>query len=811
MFRKLRAVIAVLLVICLVPVTPALADDNGGDIKLISQKKDNGFTGIADLKYERTDSVLFEKMKNALLAEVKIAGNSEKVSAGWRELSDKANFFSDMTILMELYCYQDSTDDNLLKEKEINASEFSKVSMMYCEAVSAVYDSEYSELVSNEFGDLTSRYVEFAKENTNPELLPIKEKREALISEYMKMMERSYTETEAADIFLRLINTNKELARVLGYDNYLDYAYKNSFSRDYGYEKTLEVLHGFRTTFMPFVNYGGAYYSDGMSDYVNEKLDRDSAVSLVAETAKKSSKEFEESMSYLQDMNLLEWIDSNSVTSYMDYLHYYKSPFIAMNKRNNPLDLVDVFSHEYGHFNNAYWHPEQYDTVFHDMSVIDYDVVEVPSTANEFIMLKSCGDFFGEYADAAAYNCIGSSIANTYYAACVAEVETVAYTEEFENAEELANRLDSVVAEYYGYETDIWSRYSHIFENPGYLISYVMAGLSSWEIASIYNEDPAKGIEAYNRVCDNVDKHYDDCMKASGLTYNWNDEKLSALGERIAEFYVDSVNPEFVGVENDAVYFGGLNVVISDATSVAALVRNGGSLDTYYGNEIYLPASDAGYTLLAADSFGNMSTVSFRVGAIPFVPSVFTEKGKQTISWNGVAGAESYKLYGSKTGTDFEFLASLTDDDAKVDENGVKTFSFVNKKVKSGTWKYYVKAYGKDENGDISAIAGSMKTYAAVFGNKTYTNAGSVEYKDEQITLAEGKSVKKTAKIVSINDAKKLANGSTIKKVRYYSSNDEVAKVNAKGRITAVSAGECFIYAVAANGEWDAVAVSVAK
>ena len=41
MFRKLRAVIAVLLVICLVPVTPALADDNGGDIKLISQKKDN--------------------------------------------------------------------------------------------------------------------------------------------------------------------------------------------------------------------------------------------------------------------------------------------------------------------------------------------------------------------------------------------------------------------------------------------------------------------------------------------------------------------------------------------------------------------------------------------------------------------------------------------------------------------------------------------------------------------------------------------------------------------------------------------------
>jgi uncharacterized protein YjdB len=45
--------------------------------------------------------------------------------------------------------------------------------------------------------------------------------------------------------------------------------------------------------------------------------------------------------------------------------------------------------------------------------------------------------------------------------------------------------------------------------------------------------------------------------------------------------------------------------------------------------------------------------------------------------------------------------------------------------------------------------------------------------------------------------------------LRWYSDNANVATVNAKGEIRAVAAGECTVYALAANGVRGAVKVKV--
>ena len=805
MLKKMRSIIAVVLVICLLPIYPARADETGDTADNVSSQS---FEGISKLAYERSDSSVINELKEILLKDVKIAGNMDQVSREWRVLTDKVNYYSEMGCLIDLYCYQSATDENLA-EKEANAAEYNKIVLMYCEAITTVYDSEYKSLVEDEFGELASRYVDYARENADEALLPLKEEREALISEYMSMVERYYTEAEAAELMLKLINVNQEIAAVLGYDNYLDYAYKNIFFRDYTYERTLEVLEGFRTAFAPFAGMGSIYKSGALVRYTNEKLDANGAIELIAEVAKENSEEFKESMNYLQDKEALTWIDSNSITSYVDYFHYHKSPYVAINKRNTGLDVLDVFAHEYGHFNNAYWHPAQYDGVFTELSLVDYDVVEVPSTANEYIMMRNCEDFFGQYADAAANNTLGSSIDNTYYAACVAEIETVAYTEEFSGPEELAERLDSITEKYYGYSQDVWSRYSHIFEMPGYLISYVMAGLSSWEIAELYNEDPEKGLEAYNRVGENVNLHYDECMKASGLTSEWTAENLEELSAKLVEMYRDDENPEFVNTTNNAVYLGGHLMEIFDSTLAGGVVKCGDYMENVRNNQIYFMPADNTYVVFVTDVFGNIASIKLSVAEIPFIPVITSKKNSQTLTWTSVEGAESYKIYGAKAGNSFEYLGTVYDSEGVQQEYALKSFSFVNKEAASGTWKYYIKAYGEDENGEYGVLGRSMTSYAAVKKNTKYTNAESVTFKNERITIENGKTVKQAAKIVSVDDAKKLANGNQIRKLTYISSNTEVARVNEKGKITAVGEGECFIYAIAANGESDVLAVEV--
>ena len=141
---------------------------------------------------------------------------------------------------------------------------------------------------------------------------------------------------------------------------------------------------------------------------------------------------------------------------------------------------------------------------------------------------------------------------------------------------------------------------------------------------------------------------------------------------------------------------------------------------------------------------------------------------------------------------------------------GNKTFKWTKKGVKKGvSYKACVKAWVK-KDGAKKYVKMSPYVHAYAGGyNKAYTNPKSVTVKKTSVTLSVGKTAKISASVKKLKSGRKLISTGHAPKLRYYTSNAKVAKVSTSGKITAVAAGKCKVYVLAANGVRKAVTVTV--
>jgi len=164
-------------------------------------------------------------------------------------------------------------------------------------------------------------------------------------------------------------------------------------------------------------------------------------------------------------------------------------------------------------------------------------------------------------------------------------------------------------------------------------------------------------------------------------------------------------------------------------------------------------------------------------------------KTSLTIRWSKMAGATGYVVYGVKCGSKFTKLGTTT-----------KT-TFTHNKLKKGTYyKYCIAAIKKD-----TVMAVSKTIHVSTSGGKT-GNVKSVKVNKKKVTLKKGKTFTVKATLKAASSKLKVKNH---RKVAFESSDPAVAKVTAKGKITAVKKGTCYIYAYAQDGVSAKVKVTV--
>ena len=175
-------------------------------------------------------------------------------------------------------------------------------------------------------------------------------------------------------------------------------------------------------------------------------------------------------------------------------------------------------------------------------------------------------------------------------------------------------------------------------------------------------------------------------------------------------------------------------------------------------------------------------------------PKKMTASGKKAlvITWNKVADAEGYDVYFGRYGKALKKIKTI---------KGNKKFKFKKTSLKAGkVYCSYVRAWVK-QDGAKKYVAASPKLCAyAGNGNKKYTNARSIKAKVKTVSLKAGKTYKIKAKVIKTSGRKKLMPKKYAGKLRYLSTDKNVATVTASGRIKARTSGSCSVYVFAHNG-----------
>ena len=174
--------------------------------------------------------------------------------------------------------------------------------------------------------------------------------------------------------------------------------------------------------------------------------------------------------------------------------------------------------------------------------------------------------------------------------------------------------------------------------------------------------------------------------------------------------------------------------------------------------------------------------------------------GKKAISlnWNKMSDADGYKIYGTECGKKSQLKKTVSKN----------TLKWTEKKLKTGTYyKYFVVAY-KKVNGKETVLAKSDVMHVATAG-KGYGYAKKISLKSTSLTLKKGKSAYIKASLVSTNKKYNKKIQEHVPRIRFTSSDQAVATVNSKGKVTARAKGTCYIYCYGLNGVSRKVKITV--
>jgi hypothetical protein len=171
------------------------------------------------------------------------------------------------------------------------------------------------------------------------------------------------------------------------------------------------------------------------------------------------------------------------------------------------------------------------------------------------------------------------------------------------------------------------------------------------------------------------------------------------------------------------------------------------------------------------------------------------------VAWSPVSGADGYDVYLTKADSGYSMgeYASV--------RNGTRVkFTGLKKKT---AYKAYVRAWKRVDGKRVYIGKESPTVYAITGGyNSKYCNARSLALNTGRtlsLKVGETKTVKATVK--GVKGSKKVYHKAN--KVRWYSSDRNVATVSGKGKIKAIGKGSCVIWAIANNGVRSRVKVRV--
>lgn len=387
----------------------------------------------------------------------------------------------------------------------------------------------------------------------------IQEEIDNILSQYNnEITSESPNTTTIAGLYEQLVNKNNQLAVLYDYDNYMTYAYKNVYNRNYTPTQTKAMSAFVKQYIVPLytsinAKFETAYNALDGNDATDADINLYNGLMFDSLFTKTTSKYFDEVKDAIDLIsNYFKYLDSSNDVMFYDavedlfktgnyFVGQVEGAFTYyMPQVGNTILYFDntdygegyyhcysnsfTFVHEFGHY---------YENV-HNLTKsgerpLSYDFCETQSQGNEMMFLAWLGSntTASKGYNAVKYSQLANMLQTVLNATAIDEFEQAVYTGSYEgyttlNANNYQDLYDTICTKYGINDEENGNTYwmGVCFDNAAYYISYAMSALPSIEIyAKAVDKDGGVDVArtAYLTLFTNASTDYNTVLAAAGL------------------------------------------------------------------------------------------------------------------------------------------------------------------------------------------------------------------------------------------------------------------------------------------------------
>lgn len=557
-----------------------------------------------DFVYERPDIENYVKRFKELLA---LIGESETAETEIKAIKDLFDLNDEMDTLITLVSIRNSlnTQDEFYEKEQDFFNENVPALQEYEHIFSSkILKSKNRLVLEKEFGSLLFKQAELRQKTFSPEIIPLLQTENKLDTEYSKLIASAKIEFEGGvynlskmapflqnldrdirhraqlkvseffqnnedtldRIYDEMVKVRTEIAKKLGYENYIQLGYDRLGRTDYNHEDVANYRKQIYRDVVPLVTElkKRAAKRIGIKDPKSYDLtlsflsgnptpkgDRKWQVDIAKNMYEEMSKETAEFFHFMLDQDLLD-LDSlpgKAGGGYCTYIPKYRAPFIFANFNGTSHD-VDVLTHEAGHAFQVYSSRDNYP----QYRWPTYEAAEIHSMSMEFLAWPWIDGFFKEDADKYKFFHLDSSIAFLPYGVTVDEFQHEIYSRPDMTKEERKatwRKIEKKYLPFKDYDDDhflekgtYWYRQGHIFGSPFYYIDYTLAQVLAFQYWVKSRENHQEAFKSYLSLCRlGGSKSFVNLIKAVNLDNPFVDGTVRKVIEPI-KAYLDGVDDQ---------------------------------------------------------------------------------------------------------------------------------------------------------------------------------------------------------------------------------------------------------------------------
>ncbi len=511
------------------------------------------------MKYERPDIKEVKDKFESFKERIDNAKDGSELVETIKEFSVFQKELGTMGSLVSVRHSIDTRDEFYEKENDFFNENSPIFSNLYSEVAKSILNSKFKEVVAKEIGQ---HYLDLLECSlvVEEKAIPYLQKENDLISKYDKLIANSeiefegkkYTLTQMGpllqdtnrerrkaaynarwnffkenqetidNIYDEMVKVRHEMAKALGYKDYIEFRYKQLCRTDYGREEVANYREKILKNITPLVVELNKIQAQGLgiedfkfydkpiefTDGTPKPMgDKDYIVKKAKGMYEDLSKETGEFFNFMIDNDLMDLVAQPGKMGggYCTSFDMYKAPFIFANFNGTKHD-VEVVTHEAGHaFQNFMSQDKEIDEYIWPT----YESCEIHSMSMEFLTWPWMKDFF-ENEDKFKFSHLKGAISFLPYGVTIDHFQHWVYENPEATPEERRKKFHEIEKIYQpdlDYENEFlenggyWFTQGHVFAAPFYYIDYTLAQVLAFEYLIKYLEDDKKTLDEYIELC----------------------------------------------------------------------------------------------------------------------------------------------------------------------------------------------------------------------------------------------------------------------------------------------------------------------